>query len=420
MKISKRLKNAYTAFKSAPEHNALSSKDLDFLDSIGVDISNKNEMSSATYYACIKMLSESIGKLPLKLYQKTDSGIVQAPLTDTSRLLSIKPNSYMNASTFWSTMEQTCQHFGDAFAYIDSSFIRDGKYGGRYVVNGIYPMDYQCTSLLIDDAGIFKTNDKLFYQYTNPHTGETDIYRDNEVLHFRTWHSFNGITGEPVKRILRGVITGELAASEYQNNLYKNGLTASMALGYTSIFEDSEIDKLQKKYADKLTGPKAAGRVIPVPIGLTLTPLNMSLVDADFLNLKRYNALQIAACFGIKPSQLNDYSNSKYASSESENISFLVDALMYRLRMYEEEINAKILTPAELKDGYFYRFNEKALFRMSSLDQSTYLKNLVQGGIMTPNEARDKIELPHKDGADTLLVNGSYVPVEDAGAAYNK
>ena len=420
MKISKRLKNAYSAFKASPEQNALSSRDLDFFDALGVDISNKTEMSSATYYACIKMLSESIGKLPLKLYQKTDSGIVQAKLTDTARLLSIKPNAYMTASTFWATMEQTCQHYGDAFAYIDGEFIRLGKYGGEYVIRGIYPMDYQCTSILIDDAGIFKTRDKLFYQYTNPRTGETDIYRDSEVLHFKTWYSFNGITGEPVKSILRDTITGEMSASQYQNNLYKNGLTASMVMQYTGNFDDEEISKIQKRYADKLTGPRAAGKVIPIPIGLSLTPLNMSLVDADFLNLKRYNALQIASCFGIKPSQLNDYSNSKYASSESENISFLVDALMYRLKMYEEEINAKILTPAELNEGYFYRFNEKALFRMSSLDQSTYLKNLVQGGIMTPNEARDKIELPHKPGADTLLVNGSYVPVEDAGAAYNK
>ena len=65
MKISKRLKNAYSAFKASPEQNALSSRDLDFLDALGVDRSNKTEMSSATYYACIKMLSESIGKLPL-------------------------------------------------------------------------------------------------------------------------------------------------------------------------------------------------------------------------------------------------------------------------------------------------------------------------------------------------------------------
>ena len=213
MNLSKRLKNAYSAFKTVPEQNVLSSKDIDFFESIGVDTSKRNEMSSATYYACIKMLSESIGKLPLKLYQRTERGIVQAQLTDTSRLLSIKPNSYMNASTFWSTMEQACQHFGDAFAYIDSEFIKSGRYGGEYVIRGIYPMDYQCTSILIDDAGIFRTSDKLFYQYTNPHTGETALYRDSEVMHFRTWYSFNGITGEPVKRILRDTISGEMSAS---------------------------------------------------------------------------------------------------------------------------------------------------------------------------------------------------------------
>jgi hypothetical protein len=37
---------------------------------------------------------------------------------------------------------------------------------------------------------------------------------------------------------------------------------------------------------------------------------------------------------------------------------------------------------------------------------------------MTPNEAREKLDLPAKDGGDRLLGNGASIPVEFTGAQY--
>ena len=49
--------------------------------------------------------------------------------------------------------------------------------------------------------------------------------------------------------------------------------------------------------------------------------------------------MQIASAFGIKPVQINDYSKSSYASSENQNLAFLVDTLLFILKQYEEELN---------------------------------------------------------------------------------
>ena len=37
---------------------------------------------------------------------------------------------------------------------------------------------------------------------------------------------------------------------------------------------------------------------------------------------------------------------------------------------------------------------------------------------MTPNEAREKIDLPAKEGGDQLLGNGASIPVQYTGAQY--
>ena len=72
------------------------------LDFLGIASTDTSHLSEATYFACLKVLSESIGKLPLKLLQSTPSkGIKEAyqasalqcvadqaePLHDIDRLL---------------------------------------------------------------------------------------------------------------------------------------------------------------------------------------------------------------------------------------------------------------------------------------------------------------------------------------------
>ena len=169
-----------------------------------------------------------------------------------------------------------------------------------------------------------------------------------------------------------------------------------------------------------MTGPQNAGKVVPVPIGLTLTPLNMSLTDAQFFELRKYSALQIAGAFGIKPNQINDYEKSSYANSETQQLAFLVDTMSYRLKNYEEEINGKVLLPSEIEGQNFYKFNEKAILRTDSKTQMENLAKAVNNGIYTPNEAREYLDVPSEEGGDRLMVNGNYIPITDVGKQYEK
>nr|DAX65628.1 MAG TPA: portal protein [Caudoviricetes sp.] len=395
----------------------ISTSEKGILDWLGIDSENipRNALSQTTYYTCIKTLSEALGKMPLKLYQRTKDGIQRHTMTDTLRLLSLRPNEYMSSTIFWTLCEMCCQHYGNAFVWMDSAIQPKGM-GYRYIVKGFYPMSPECVNVIIDNVdngegkGLFGTTGNLYYEYTNPDTGEQYLLRNDEVLHFKTWYTKDGILGLPVRDILKETIDGAGAASSYENSLYKNGMTARLVLQYTGNFDDDRIKEIQRKYGDKLTGAKAAGKVIAIPAGLTLTPLNMSMVDADFANLRKYSALQIAAAFGIKPSNLNDYEHSKYASSEAESIAFLSN-FSYRLKMYEDEINAKVLTPSECKRGYYYKFNEQAILRTDSKTQSEILRNYVECGTYARNEARDFLDMPHKEGGDELLVNSAYIPV---------
>lgn len=57
-----------------------------FLESLGLR-RRRQPTSEVTYFTCLKMLSETLAKMPIKYYQRTDKGIVEAEQTETSKLL---------------------------------------------------------------------------------------------------------------------------------------------------------------------------------------------------------------------------------------------------------------------------------------------------------------------------------------------
>lgn len=86
--------------------------------------------------------------------------------------------------------------------------------------------------------------------------------------------------------------------------------------------------------------------------------------------------------------------------------------------MYEEEINYKVLTLKKQADGYFYKFNERAILRTDSKTKMENLAKAVNNGIYTLNEAREYEDKPAKPGGDILMVNGNYIPAIQVGQQY--
>ena len=391
-----------------------------FLKAMGID-PNSKAIQEVTYFTCLKVLSETMGKLPLKLYESEPGGGRRRAETQDSDLMTLidRPNPYMTPATFWSTIETMCEHYGNAYVWIDRNYVKQGRYGGMPTAT-YWIMDSSCVSILMDDAGIFGNKGELYYHYSNPETGEQYTFPSDDVMHFKTWLTWDGIVGKSVREILKDTIAGATASQKYLRQLYEGGLSASSVLQYTGDLNEQYRTKLQAEYNELLTGVRNAGKVVAMPVGVTLTPLNMKLTDSQFYELKKYSALQIAAAFGVKPNQINDYDKSSYTNSESQQLAFLVDTMLFRINQYEQEINYKVLTTEQRQQGLVYKFNERALLRTNFNDQMSAIVSAVQTGIYTPNEGRALIDLPGKEGGDVLIVNGTYVPLTDVGAAYKK
>lgn len=384
------------------------------LEWLGISKTPKKQLSEATYFTCLKLLSETLGKLPVKFYQQTEKGIVPAESNKAYELLHNRPNPLMTPSIFWATVENNRNHFGNAYVFIHRGFQRM-KYGGRIQLCDLWIMPSGDVTVLIDDAGIFADKGKLWYWYQDKYSGESYVFSSEDVMHFKTSTSFDGITGMPVRDILKSTVNGGLESQEFINNLTQNGLTARAVLQYTGNLNPKLEKKLLKRFEEYATGANNAGKFIPVPIGMKIEPLNLKLTDAQFYELKKYSALQIAAAFGIKPNQINDYSKSSYSNSEMQNLSFYVDTELFILKQYEEEINYKLLEETERQEGKYFKYNENAILRTDAKTQQEILCGYVMNGIKKPDEARAILDLPLAEGGDSLICNGGYVKLTQLG-----
>jgi HK97 family phage portal protein len=251
--------------------------------------------------------------------------------------------------------------------------------------------------------------------------GKRYKFGSEQILHFKTATTFDGIVGLSVQDQLASSIRGNISAQKVVNDSYENGMSARNVVTYTSELNDDQESKLLAKIEKYATGKANVKTLIPLPQGIDIKDLKQNnLADSQFLEIKQYTASQICAAFGIKPYQVNDLSKSSYSSAEAQNLAFYTDTLLYILKQYEEEIEYKLLSDKQMAQGYKPKFNVNSVLRADSKSQMEYLVSAVSNFVLTPNEARDYLDLPHKDGGDQLIGNGSTIPLVSVGAQYGQ
>ena len=377
---------------------------------LGIDRDEVNELSEATYFNCMKVLSEAIGKLPLKLLRYNENhGVETARNHPLYYVLHDRPNPYMTASTFWSTVEYNRNHYGNAYIWI--------KGAGADTTLWILPSSD--VTVWYDDAKILADQPDIYYLYSAG--GSNYRFGSEEILHFKSSNTLDGIVGVSVSEQLEMTINGASKSQSMLNKLYDSGFTAKAVLNYTGSLNDAnvkELVKMTEAYGKGKLRDEGIENIIPIPLGFNLTPLNLKLADSQFIEIKQYTALQIASAFGIKPYQIGDYTKSSYASAEAQQLSFYVDTLLYIIKQYEEELTYKLLSRDNVDKGYHFKFNVSVILRADLATQINTLSTGVANFIYTPNEARSMLDLEAKPGGDKLLGNGSSIPVELTGSQY--
>lgn len=354
-------------------------------------------MSEATYYTCLKVLSEAVGKMPIHVRDREHKIVYN----DTEKLLSIRPNEAMNSATLWTYLEYCRNHWGNSYLYCDWS-PSSGK------LRSLTALDPVRVRIYIDDVSD-DILQKYYYTYTS-YSGNSYIIASEDICHLRNWHldPQTHMIGVPVRDSLLSAMTAAQAGQATQNDLYKNGMILGGILNYVGELNEEKKEILLRKV--QKIGTK--NRILPLPKDWDLKTINLSMVDAQFLEGRKMNALQIAAAFGVSPNQLNDYSKGSYANSTSQSLAFLTNTLAPIFKQYEDELTYKLLSTDEINQGLRIDIDEQDMLRSTPDVFTDILCKSVAGSIMTINEARERAGLPPVPKGDQLMTTPGSTTLE--------
>jgi HK97 family phage portal protein len=385
-------------------------------DPDGVDVRGKKALKEVTVFTCVKILSEAMGKLPIKIYQDQD-GVRKAIDHRLYRLLKLRPNPFMSSTSMMRCLEVQRNIYGNAYASIE--FDRKGN------VIGLWPIDNDKGSveMWIDDAGILgpsgalNPESKMWYVVTV--NGERRKVLPSSILHLKAF-SADGISGVSPLRYLKTMVENAASSGKFINKFFKKGLQSKGLVHYTGDLSHEAKQRFIKNFEEMSSGLKNAHRVAMLPFGYQFTPIALPLTDAQFLENTELTIRQIAAAFGIKMHQLNELARATHTNITEQQRQFYVDTLLPIITEYEQELTWKLFLPDELEAGFYVRFNVDVILRADMKTRFTAYQTGIQSGFLKPNEAREKEELPPDPNGDRLLINGNMMPIEKAGAQYDK
>ena len=367
-----------------------------------------NDLSEVTYFTCLKTLAESVAKIPIYLLDSDKNRIMNH---ETIKILQFSANEYQTPAQFLSGLEYNRNHLGNGYAYCER--YSNGK------LKSLIPLDPNYVQVWINDTSNF-TEKKYYYFYQDSRSGKSYWLNPDEVIHVKSWITEdNGIVGRSVREILARLISGSKASNKFLSELYDRGLIANLCVRYVGDLKKESQKKLLQGIEEQAR--EDGRKMFTIPIGFDIVPLDLKLTDSQFLEIRQFTALQIAAAFGVKPNFLNDFSKSSYANSIMQQLTFLTDTLLSIITYYEQEFNRKLLTVKELEEGLHFKFNVGVLLRNNPTEQADIIQKLVQSGVYSTNDARRWLDQPPiGEEGDQYLVNGSMVSLKNAGAAYKQ
>ncbi len=312
----------------------------------GIHVNADNALNFTAVYACVRIISESIGALPLHLYRRTAEGKAVARGHPLHRLLYLEPNPYMDSTVFRETMLSNVLLWGNAYAEIE--FNRHGQ------VIALWPVPPRNV--------VVKKNVKnaIFYEVT---ADDGAVYN---LEYFRMLHimgySSNGLVGRSTISLLGEAIGLGLAAEEFGARFFGNGAHMSGFMEHPGNMSDAAYNRMKDEIKEKYQGLGKSHRIMFLESGLTFKPNSIPPKESQMLETRKFQVEEIARFFRVPLHMLQSLDRATNNNIEHQGMDFVTHCLTPWIVRFETAINRKLLFGTE-QDEYFYKLNLAALLR---------------------------------------------------------
>lgn len=354
----------------------------------GMAVTPESAMRLAAVWACVRVRSEDVAKIPCLLYRRLPNGGKERAIDHALyNLINVAPNPRMTAFEFRQTMQAELDLRGNALAL--------KEFDARGAVSALWPVCWNRVQVLV-------TPDwkDLFYKIQYPN-GEAETLPSEAVMHVRGI-SLDGIVGISPIGHHRETIGLAMAAEKYGAAFFGNSAQPRGAVKVPGIVDKASAEQLRESWEQKYRGVENAHRIAIFDGGMEYVQTGLSNVDAEYINTRNMQNREIWRIYRVPAHKVGDLERSTNNNIEHQALEYVTDCLMTEFRRWEQTLARDLLTEKE-QQTLLFEFLPDALLRgdiKSRYDAYAVARNW---GFLSVNEIRERENLNRVKNGDVML-----------------
>lgn len=354
-------------------------------DSGNVAVTPETAMRLSTVYSCVKVLSETVSTLPCYLYKKDGEtkSIVDNKLNS---LIYEAPNGFQTATEFWAQQVTNICLRGNSYSYV----VRTGN--DRVVE--ILPLPVDAVSINI------QAQNQITYTITLGEKGNTTtmVAQPRDILHFKGM-TLDGIQGISPIAYNGALLSNAIHSRNHANSVFTNGATPRGVLQTEGTLSDEAFENIKASWGASHGGTNNANRVAILEAGLEFKPVSMSPADVQLLESRKLSRSEIAGMYRVPPHLLGDLERATYSNISHQSLDFYKGAISPWLTQFESRLNHTLLGTST----QCFKFDVTEFLRGDVETEVAAYKQLLECGVMSPNEVRNRLGMNPREGGDEYV-----------------
>lgn len=345
--------------------------------------------SNETIFSAVSQLANGMASMPLKLMRE-----YKPQYTAVADLMANAPNPNMTSFDWIRTMETLRNSRGNAIAL--------KEYDGRYQVRGLRILDPTAVTPLIEQE-----SQELWYRIQGA-DGKPYYVHNMDVIHVKhIWTT--GYWGINPLDVLKGTTDFDSKIRTFSLAQIEGAVHAGFILKMAANVSEEKKEQVLGSFKSFY---QANGGILLEEQGVTIRELaQREYIDTKLFEVEKITITRVATVFNMPPHRLGLAEGTNYNAAEQRDLEYVQGTLMPIARQYEQELNRKLLTPEQRRQGFYWKFNLNALLRGDFAKRlDGYFKG-IRSAVYTPNDVREFEDLPPVEGGDVLYISKDMIPL---------
>lgn len=351
-------------------------------------------------YACVMAIARAMSQCYPKHVRVENGRFVEVTNSAAYRVM-LNPNSYQSSPDFILNVVSTALFDGEAFCVATRN--------NRFEVDSLHLLPRGVCSPLIDD----ETREIFYAVGESPLApGGTDyIVPARDVLHLRFHTPRHPLIGESPIKSAALAIGINVSLSKTQAAFFANMNRPSGIISTDATLNREQLTSLRAAFEEQSKG-LSSGKIPILAGGLKFQPMSINSQDAQLVEAQRLSLEDICRVFGVPPPLVGELSHATLNNAEALVQHFLSMSLGSYLEHTERAFDRLF----GLTGGTEYvELDTAALLRTDFAGRIEGLTKAVQGGLMTPDEARSKEGYGPIEGGSSAYLQRQMVPIDKIG-----